>query len=76
MFLTFYTSESYTFKMILIFVLFVSCADIGGQVYGPTTAADLSTLFDVGGIIGTTWLLLLFTFRVLCAYTDKRIMKF
>ena len=26
---------------------------IGGEVYGPTTAADLSTLFDVGGIIGT-----------------------
>ena len=29
-----------------------SYADIGGRVYGPTTAADLSTLFDVGGILG------------------------
>ena len=28
------------------------CLGIGGKRYGPTTSADLSTMFDVGGIIG------------------------
>ncbi|XP_068685243.1 glucose-6-phosphate exchanger SLC37A2-like isoform X1 [Montipora capricornis] len=41
---------SYTFLFWLPF--YIAHTSIGGEVYGPTTAADLSTLFDVGGIIG------------------------
>lgn len=41
---------SYTFLFWLPF--YIANTSIGGEVYGPTTAADLSTLFDVGGIIG------------------------
>ncbi|XP_073256475.1 glucose-6-phosphate exchanger SLC37A2-like isoform X3 [Porites lutea] len=41
---------SYTFLFWLPF--YIQNTRIGGKVYGATTAADLSTLFDVGGIIG------------------------
>lgn len=41
---------SYTFLFWLPF--YIENTNIGGRVYGPTTAADLSTLFDVGGILG------------------------
>ena len=36
--------------------MFVLCAGIGGEVYSATIAADLSTLFDVGGIIGEAYM--------------------
>lgn len=41
---------SYTFLFWLPF--YIENTSIGGERYGPTTSADLSTMFDVGGIIG------------------------
>lgn len=41
---------SYTFLFWLPF--YIENTSIGGKRYGPTTSADLSTMFDVGGIIG------------------------
>lgn len=41
---------SYTFLFWLPF--YIENTRIGGRLYSPTTSADLSTLFDVGGIIG------------------------
>ncbi|KAJ7321746.1 hypothetical protein OS493_034133 [Desmophyllum pertusum] len=41
---------SYTFLFWLPF--YIQNTNIGGELYGAQTSADLSTLFDVGGIIG------------------------
>ncbi|KAL9965070.1 hypothetical protein ACROYT_G028802 [Oculina patagonica] len=41
---------SYTFLFWLPF--YIENTDIGGELYGAQTSADLSTLFDAGGIIG------------------------
>ena len=31
---------------------FLTCSDIGGKFHGVSSSAELSTFFDVGGIIG------------------------